>query len=142
MHLYAYHHLAQHHNKERGQVLMMSLKSISLTFAVAISAVLASTFVINPSPSLFLKQLIELGFTIEAHFYHQHHHNKHPSKDQIVNICDDFPPDIPPPDTNITSTLCVDRNGCCNFTTVQSAVDAVANFSQKRTIIWINSGIY
>ncbi|PSR96405.1 Pectinesterase [Actinidia chinensis var. chinensis] len=38
--------------------------------------------------------------------------------------------------------ICVDRNGCCNFTTVQSAVDAVGVLSQKRTIIWINNGIY
>jgi pectin methylesterase-like acyl-CoA thioesterase len=36
----------------------------------------------------------------------------------------------------------VDKNGCCNFTTVQSAVDAVGNFSQRRNVIWINSGMY
>lgn len=59
-----------------------------------------------------------------------------------VSICDDFPLDIPPPETNTTLTLCVDRNGCCNFTTVQAAVDAAGNFSQKRTVIWINGGIY
>ncbi|CAN1749070.1 Probable pectinesterase 8 [Linum perenne] len=59
-----------------------------------------------------------------------------------VNICDDFPPDIPPPETGNTATICVDRNGCCNFTTVQAAVDAVPIMSLKRSVIWINSGIY
>lgn len=131
----------------------MSLKSISLTLLVAIFAVLASTIILNPN-SLLSKHLIDLGFgtfslpiiatiipySIEGYHHQQHH--KHPIQQKLVDICDDFPPDFPPPDTNTTSTLCVDRNGCCNFTTVQSAVDAVANFSQKRTIIWINAGIY
>uniref|UniRef100_A0A6I9QKV9 Pectinesterase n=2 Tax=Elaeis guineensis var. tenera TaxID=51953 RepID=A0A6I9QKV9_ELAGV len=71
----------------------------------------------------------------------QHHHHGNDPKSNST-ICSDFPPNFPPPDTNTTSILCVDRNGCCNFTTVQSAVDAVGNFSQKRTIIWINKGIY
>ncbi|KAM7259955.1 hypothetical protein ACFE04_015696 [Oxalis oulophora] len=62
--------------------------------------------------------------------------------DSLTPICDDFPTDIPPPDTNTTTYLCVDRNGCCNFTTVQAAVDSITNISQKRTIIWINSGLY
>lgn len=74
---------------------------------------------------------------------HHHRHRRHPGDSQRkVSICDDFPPDIPPPETNTVSTLCVDRNGCCNFTTVQAAVDAAGNISQKRTVIWINSGIY
>nr|XP_027115121.1 probable pectinesterase 8 [Coffea arabica] len=71
-----------------------------------------------------------------------HHHHHDDKKRKIVSICDDFPPDFPPPDTNTTSTLCVDHNGCCNFTTVQAAVDAVEVLSSKRTIIWINNGIY
>ncbi|XP_027351077.1 probable pectinesterase 8 [Abrus precatorius] len=58
------------------------------------------------------------------------------------SICDDFPPGIPPPDTNTTFYLCLDRKGCCNFTIVQAAVNAIPDFSLKRTIIWINSGIY
>lgn len=68
------------------------------------------------------------------------HHRKPPITNQT--ICSDFPPGIPPPDTNTTTFLCVDRNGCCNFTSVQPAVNAVANFSSKRTVIWINKGIY
>ncbi|CAI9112141.1 OLC1v1012531C1 [Oldenlandia corymbosa var. corymbosa] len=76
--------------------------------------------------------------------HHHHHHRRHDGGDErkVTSICDDFPTDFPPPDTNTTSTICVDRNGCCNFTTVQAAVDAVGNLSSKRTIIWINSGIY
>ncbi|CAA2975457.1 probable pectinesterase 8 [Olea europaea subsp. europaea] len=73
---------------------------------------------------------------------HHHHHHHHDGKKIIKSICDDFPPDIPPPDTNTTSFICVDRNGCCNFTTVQAAVDAVGVLSPKRTIVWINIGIY
>ncbi|PKI37977.1 hypothetical protein CRG98_041632 [Punica granatum] len=71
-----------------------------------------------------------------------HRHHREPRESDKVSICDDFPPNIPPPETNMTLTLCVDPNGCCNFTTVQAAVDAVGNFSEKRTVIWINSGIY
>lgn len=59
-----------------------------------------------------------------------------------VSICDDFPKDFVPPDTNMTSYFCVDRNGCCNYTSVQPAIDAVPNLSLKRNIILINSGIY
>ncbi|XAR52847.1 Pectinesterase [Bertholletia excelsa] len=71
-----------------------------------------------------------------------HRHHRRPPKRAKSYICDDFPSDFPPPDTNTTSFFCVDRNGCCNFTTVQSAVDAVPVLSQKRNIIWINNGIY
>ncbi|ONK65821.1 uncharacterized protein A4U43_C06F1320 [Asparagus officinalis] len=71
----------------------------------------------------------------------EHHHHKPPSSNQTT-ICSDFPPGIPPPDTDTTSFLCVDPNGCCNFTSVQSAVNAVQNFSSKRTVIWINEGVY
>lgn len=79
-------------------------------------------------------------------FGRNHHHHrpnkKHPDNGNADSICDDFPPGIPPPNTNTISYLCVDRNGCCNFTTVQAAVNAVPDFSLKRNIIWINSGIY
>jgi pectin methylesterase-like acyl-CoA thioesterase len=56
--------------------------------------------------------------------------------------CDDFPPDFPPPDTAAVSVFCVDQNGCCDFTTVQEAVDAVPSSSSKRSVVWINKGIY
>jgi len=142
------------HSLFRIKKKKMSLRNIYFTLLVALLGIMASAVFISPNLSL-LHQLIELGLAtfsspIIATFIpysiggrrHHHHHNKHPSDGKIVNICEDFPPDFPPPDTNTTSTICVDRNGCCNFTTVQSAVDSVMNFSQKRTIIWINSGIY
>ncbi|XP_073148171.1 probable pectinesterase 8 [Henckelia pumila] len=70
-------------------------------------------------------------------------HRKHTDQNNNTKVvCDDFPPDFPPPDTNTTSVFCVDHNGCCNFTTVQAAVDAVNVSSLRRTIIWINNGIY
>ncbi|KAI4325867.1 hypothetical protein MLD38_031230 [Melastoma candidum] len=87
-----------------------------------------------------------VGYSIYRHSRHHHHHGQDPRKrtENVakVSICDDFPPGVPPPETNTTVTLCVDYNGCCNFTTVQAAVDAAANASSKRTVIWINSGIY
>ncbi|GAV78244.1 Pectinesterase domain-containing protein, partial [Cephalotus follicularis] len=130
----------------------MSLRGISLTFLVAVFSVWAPTCLISPIPA-FLKYSIDLSpfttfsspilatFITYSSKYH-HHHKKHPDKGKIESICDNFPPDFTPSDTNTTSYLCVDRNGCCNFTTVQAAVDSVQNFSQKRTIILINSGIY
>jgi len=57
-------------------------------------------------------------------------------------LCDDFPPDFPPPDTPALTVFCVDLNGCCDFTTVQAAVNAVPNHSRKRNVVWINKGIY
>ncbi|PUZ77118.1 hypothetical protein GQ55_1G345100 [Panicum hallii var. hallii] len=51
-------------------------------------------------------------------------------------------PSFPPPERSSTAVFCVDANGCCNFTTVQAALDAVPPNSQKRSIVWINSGIY
>ena len=45
-----------------------------------------------------------------------------------MSICDGFQPGIPP-DTNTTSYLCVDRNGCCNFTLVQAAVDVIPDLT-------------
>ncbi|XP_075079586.1 putative pectinesterase 8 [Nicotiana tabacum] len=73
--------------------------------------------------------------------HHDHHHHSDGDKAKI-SICDKFSPNFPTIDTNTTSILCVDHNGCCNFTTVQAAVDAVGNFSAKRSLIWINNGIY
>ncbi|VFQ92687.1 unnamed protein product [Cuscuta campestris] len=60
----------------------------------------------------------------------------------LTSICDYFSPDFPAFDPSITSLLCVDPNGCCNFTTVQAAVDSVADSSPKRSLIWINKGLY
>ncbi|XP_015880886.4 probable pectinesterase 8 [Ziziphus jujuba] len=138
----------------------MNLKSISLTFLVSILAILVSKHFMSSTPNnnpqiISLKYLIDVCLTtfsspiisslISLKFisrHHHHHHKKKPDGGKNVSICDDFPPNFPPPDTDTTSILCVDRNGCCNFTTVQAAVDAVSNSSQKRNIIWINVGIY
>lgn len=128
-----------------------TLKSISLTLVIATLAILASKHPKsrpNMNPLTSIKYLFDVGFTtfsspIISSLIHRHHQKKHPhDKRKIGPICDDFPRDFPPPDTDTTSILCVDGNGCCNFTTVQAAVDAVSNSTQKRTIIWINSGIY
>jgi len=51
-------------------------------------------------------------------------------------------PSFPLPERSSTAVFCVDANGCCNFTTVQAAVDAIPPDSEKRNVVWINSGIY
>lgn len=73
--------------------------------------------------------------------HHHSHHHKNDKHDKYDIKCDNIPPKFPPA-TDTISFLCVDQRGCCNFTTVQSAIDVVANMSAKRTIIWINKGIY
>lgn len=140
------------------KLLIMKLHLTSLSFLVAIFAVLAYTQFINPNPNFFKYVInnhftdltffsspvisILLPYSMGGHRRHHHHQHKHPNKGRTGSFCcDDFPPDFPP-ETNTTSYICVDQNGCCNFTTVQAAVDAVPNISMKRTIIWINSGIY
>ncbi|KAL3728889.1 hypothetical protein ACJRO7_033469 [Eucalyptus globulus] len=131
-------------------------KKTCLAILIAVLAVFSSTNFIVP---VLLSSLRDLSLDAELFTcpssglsplfgwclgrHHHRHCHKHPDDSQrTVSICDNFPPDIPPPETNTTVTLCVDQNGCCNFTTVQAAVDAAGNFSQKRTVIWINSGIY
>lgn len=124
----------------------MSLQSNLLSLLVPLAAVFVSLYLINPIPQflttlspscIYLEKPLPWNF-LKGH----HHHKKHPDSGNADSICDDFPPGIPPPNTNTTSYLCVDRKGCCNFTTVQAAVNAVPDFSVKRTIIWINGGIY
>ncbi|XP_021828282.1 probable pectinesterase 8 [Prunus avium] len=130
----------------------MSLKTTCLTYFVAIFAVLlASRHVIDPNSSP-LKHIVDLSLAttssvpsnIISYLIPNHIGRHHKKKDNgtIGSICDDFPRGFPPPDPNTTSYLCVDRNGCCNFTLVQAAVDAAPAVSQKRTIIWINNGLY
>ncbi|TKY62557.1 pectinesterase 8 [Spatholobus suberectus] len=136
----------------------MSLQSNFLSLLVPLAAVFVSLYLINPIP-LFLNSFTYFSLTTLSpssvylakpltwkwNFHRHHHHRphkKHPDSGNTDSICDDFPPGIPPPNTNTTSYLCVDGKGCCNFTTVQAAVNAVPDFSAKRTIIWINSGIY
>ncbi|XP_023916953.1 probable pectinesterase 8 [Quercus suber] len=130
----------------------MNLHSVSLSFLFAIFAVLPSTHITNSNPS-FLKYLIHFSLTffssspitatVIAYNSGGHHHqyNRHNNEGKIVTPCKGFSPDFLK-DTNTTSYLCVDPNGCCNFTSVQAAVDAVPDFCQNRTIIWINTGVY
>ncbi|CAL2248940.1 unnamed protein product [Prunus armeniaca] len=129
----------------------MSLNTTCLTYFVAIFAVLlASRHVIDPNSSP-LEHIVDLSLATTSSVSnlisylipnHIGRHHKKQDNGTIGSICDDFPRGFPPPDTNKTSYLCVDRNGCCNFTLVQAAVDAAPALSQKRTIIWINNGIY
>ncbi|KAM1358932.1 hypothetical protein ACFX15_045138 [Malus domestica] len=133
----------------------MSLKTTFLTYFFANFAILlASRSLISIPKSSSLKYFVNLSdlttsssvpniisFLIPQSIFARHH-KKHEDGGKIGSICDDFPRGFPPPDTNTTSYLCVDRNGCCNFTLVQAAVDAVPTPSPKRTIIWINKGIY
>lgn len=127
-----------------------------LTLLVAIfSLLLASTNLLRTTKSPSFKDLIDLVTTsllsspiisplISYTICRHHHDKKRPDKGNVTSICDDFKPQFPTIDPNTTSILCVDRNGCCNFTTVQAAIDAVPTTptSQKRSIIWINSGLY
>ncbi|KAK6919804.1 Pectinesterase, catalytic [Dillenia turbinata] len=127
----------------------MNSKSLCLTLLIALLAFTTARRLISSSQQ-FVKDLFGSTFStfstpmlarLIRHNINRHH-RKHLEEDDTGSKCDDFPPDFPPPDTNTTSIFCVDQNGCCNFTKVQSAVDAVGNFSVKRNIIWINSGIY
>ncbi|KAK7378224.1 hypothetical protein VNO80_03662 [Phaseolus coccineus] len=123
-----------------------------LSLLVALAAVFAYLYLINPIPQFLINPISQdlinalspssayLAKPLTGNFHR--HHKKHPSGGNTDSICDDFPSGIPPPNTNTTSYLCVDRRGCCNFTTVQAAVNAVPDFSVKRTIIWINIGMY
>ncbi|KAE9593874.1 hypothetical protein Lal_00036524 [Lupinus albus] len=134
----------------------MNLQSNFLSLLVPLISVFASFYLINPNPH-FLNIFKDFSVTtlsssfsyltlpLTHNFGRNHHHRPHKKHDgsgDASTICDDFPQGIPPPSTNTTSYICVDRKGCCNFTTVQAAVNAVPDFSDKRTIIWINSGFY
>ncbi|KAL2320840.1 hypothetical protein Fmac_029809 [Flemingia macrophylla] len=137
----------------------MSLQSNLFSLLVPLAAVFVSFYLINPIPmflnnftylslttlsptSVYLTKPLSWNWNFSRNHNHHRPHKKHPDSGNTDSVCDDFPPGIPPPNTNTTSYLCVDRKGCCNFTTVQAAVNAVPDFSLKRNIIWINSGIY
>lgn len=136
--------------------IIMNPRGISFILFIGLIAVLSSNQFRNlpllileyVNDHIILEMLSSTGIPILISYHefvykrNHHHHHHDDQKRKVVSICDDFPPDFPPPDTNTTSMICVDHNGCCNFTTVQAAVDAVGVLSSKRTIIWINSGIY
>ncbi|XP_068655901.1 probable pectinesterase 8 [Aristolochia californica] len=116
------------------------MKGLPLALFLPVSVALISTLLIKLDISTFSSYIIPT--LISGGHHRRHHGGDDDHKGRKPSICDNFPPNIPPRDTNTTSFLCVDPNGCCNFTTVQAAVDAVGNFSQKRTVLWINAGIY
>lgn len=104
--------------------------------------VLASTHFLSSNLQSVKHFLEQFSVTRWLDGHHHRHHNHHDNKPSKVDMCDSFPYDSLPPDTNTTTTLCVDRNGCCNYTTVQSAIDAVVTLNAKRSLIWINKGMY
>nr|XP_016449487.1 PREDICTED: probable pectinesterase 8 isoform X2 [Nicotiana tabacum] len=108
----------------------MNPKAIAFPLFIAITAVFVST------NFTYFNCILNVN---RRHHDHRHHSDDDKAK---ISICDKFSPNFPTIDTNTTSILCVDHNGCCNFTTVQAAVDAVGNFSVKRSLIWISNGIY
>ncbi|CAN4084249.1 unnamed protein product [Withania somnifera] len=124
----------------------MKSKAIYFPIFIATVAVLASTHFMN-SPRTYFNCILDsfstaLSFsTLNHHRRHHHHHDIDDDKAK-QSTCDKFIPKFPTIDPSTTSILCVDRNGCCNFTTVQAAIDSVGNFSAKRSLIWINNGIY
>ncbi|KAL3835365.1 hypothetical protein ACJIZ3_010101 [Penstemon smallii] len=128
----------------------MSPKVIYVSIVFALIAYLATTNFLTPYQHYLkcinLQNLIPQTFSslpfIFSHTHRHRHHDPNDQKKTTTTICDDFPPDFPPPDTNTTSTFCVDSNGCCNFTSIQAAIDAINVTSTKRTVIWINNGIY
>ncbi|KAI3976614.1 hypothetical protein MKX01_008472 [Papaver californicum] len=131
----------------------MNLQKHSL---VAILSVIVATLVsrklIIPNETS-LNYLTNIGFKTFSTASHilslfnpnkiyKNHHCHRTKKKTGSSICNNFMPKFPTIDTTTTSIFCVDGSGCCNFTTVQSAVDAVEVSSPKRTIIWINTGVY
>ncbi|KAK4713879.1 hypothetical protein R3W88_019786 [Solanum pinnatisectum] len=128
----------------------MNPKAIYFPIFIAIFAVLASTQPPRTYFNCFLDRCsTTLSLcTVNRHYHHHHHHNHHchdtDTDDDKArqSPCDKFTPNFPTIDPNNTSIICVDHNGCCNFTTVQAAVDSVGNFSAKRSLIWISNGIY
>lgn len=139
-------------NCYKNKDIMSPNKLNSLAILFGLIAALASTNLLTPNITKHLvdfvpSSLCSIPFLVASLIRRNHRHNHHHHTDEDkpgnkTNLCDNFPPDFPPPDTNTTSFFCVDRNGCCNFTTVQAAVDAVGVMSPKRNIIWINNGVY
>lgn len=124
----------------------MNPKAIYFPILIAIFAVLASTQPPRTYFNCFLDRCstaLSL-FTVNRHHHHHHDHHRHDTDDDKTrqSPCDQFAPNFPTIDPSNTSIICVDHNGCCNFTTVQAAVDSVGNFSAKRSLIWISNGIY
>lgn len=117
----------------------MSHKGILLALLFAIFSALISKHFNIQKATLLTYQNVEKP---NAAKLSGHHHHKQDKNKKTTTICNDFPFRIPTVDPNTTFVTCVDRNGCCNFTTVQAAVDSVGDFSPKRNIIWINNGIY
>jgi hypothetical protein len=134
--------------------IQMSAKAFSLSFCIPAAFLLIFAHPNNPTTS-FLGALLDMSTPSSPfnllkvdylfNLYRRRGAYNPPCDDfppYFPPLCDDFPPYFPPPDTEATSFFCVDQNGCCDFTTVQSAVDAVPRYSGKRNVLWINKGIY
>ncbi|KAK4773796.1 hypothetical protein SAY87_028815 [Trapa incisa] len=130
--------------------MIFTRKLLTIISAILVASIAANLATPKYTSSLFSSDpnprnsfLLEFPIVMDLiHWFRLYQHQRDPAEVQKSSICDYFPPNIPPPETDTITTSCVDLNGCCNFTTVQAAIDAVGNSSQKRTIIWINSGIY
>ncbi|KAM6548647.1 hypothetical protein CsatB_020323 [Cannabis sativa] len=138
------------------------IKYLSLTIAISAILISSTRDLITstaPKPQLpySLKYIADVVLLLPSSIissplisftFSRHHRKKRPDKGTTTSICDDFHPQFPSVDPNTTTILCVDPNGCCNFTTVQAAIDAIPTTSaaaaptQNRTVIWINSGLY
>lgn len=69
--------------------------------------------------------------------FRRHHRKRH------TIICEDkIPPNLHMLDGDCCQVVIVDQDGCGNYTTVQTAVDAVPDHSSNRTCIVINAGVY
>lgn len=69
--------------------------------------------------------------------FRRHHRKRHKI------ICEDkIPPNLHMLDGDCCQVVIVDQDGCGNYTTVQTAVDAVPDHSSNRTCIVINAGVY
>lgn len=123
------------------QAKKMNPKAIYFPIIIAIFGVLAST---HPPLTYFNGILDRYSTALSFYIVNRHHYHHHDTDDDKAkqSLCDKFTPNFPTIDPSNTSILCVDHNGCCNFTTVQAAVDSIGNFSAKRSLIWITNGIY
>ncbi|CAH9089495.1 unnamed protein product [Cuscuta europaea] len=121
----------------------MVSKRMFTALVVCVMAVLVSKPFINlPTQLIKMSRGGFLSHLLHHNTPHYGGHHPHHKNTTLTSICDDFSPTFPAIDPNTTSLICVDLNGCCDFTTVQAAVESIGNFSAMRTLVWINKGLY
>ncbi|KAH9316336.1 hypothetical protein KI387_024963, partial [Taxus chinensis] len=74
------------------------------------------------------------NYLLSRNKHHKHHEN--------AVVCDEIIPSFSQDEWDYCTVLIVDQNGCGNYSTVQSAVNAVADNNPDRTIIFITAGVY